>query len=63
MAKLWPFENVGSRTLMYVCDVTLSTTESSSKSKLIWPINYLISENAKTGLIKKVYYYMTGLAS
>ena len=39
------------------------TSESSSKSKSIWPINYLISENAKTGLIKKVYYYMTGLAS
>ena len=37
------------------------TTESSSKSKSIWPINYLISENAKTGLIKKVYFYMTGL--
>ena len=40
MAELWSFENVGSRTLTY--DVRRTTydvtTESSSKSKSIWPI-------------------------
>ena len=36
MAELWSFENVGSRTLTYV------TTESSSKSKSIWPIMSLL---------------------
>ena len=36
MAELWPFENVGSRTLRKL--LRLGTTESSSKSKSIWPI-------------------------
>ena len=36
MAELWSFENVASCT--YVRDVTIGTTESSSKSKSIWPI-------------------------
>ena len=38
MTELWPFENVGCTYVTLVTLVTLVTTESSSKSKSIWPI-------------------------
>ena len=38
MADLWPFENVGCTYVTLVTLVTLVTTESSSKSKSIWPM-------------------------